>query len=766
MEALNNSRFSQRLTIGDTAVINNFPQKVLRDYYQTWYDPSLMAVAVSGDVDTEMCEQLIQKWFSTKKSVLKGKVPEYGIENFQDVKVQKVSHESLDKIELNVIQLLDKSPAIKTEKDYQAYLQRILLNKLFKERFSSLSFQNQPYRTAGYSLGNYLNAKAMFGGSVELVPQKINEGIISFAIEAERIFRYGFVEVEIAKIKKRYLSKLQNSVESKSPQKSIFFINEIYSDFYSGNKMVDIEEEYRLAQKYIGQVDSLSLVNLLHSVRNHEQTHYLLTSFDRVANELPNEEQLVAIFDSIRLSAIEPYQKNIDIHESLLAEEPVPGKIISTKRIQEIDADSLVLSNGASVIFKHSDLDKDRINLSGFVQGGLYALDSLDYVSGMYAGSIVAMSGVGDFSREELSHFLAGQNVSMRFLIDKTRSGVIGGASKKDMEKMFRLLYLKWTQPRVDSLVFDQVKQKAKEKYLTKNQTETDKFYKELQILLEGSNYSNREISDEIIDAELKYERLLPVFNSNYSLADNFNFLIIGDCDLDEIKPFIEKYIGGLPLGYRNGDYLFNGGQVLAQNVDFQKNVGDNLRSNVSLIFQSDEINTELSDYKLQSDIMEEIIRTRLLKVLREEMGKIYSVGVSISSTQYPAVLRRSTIRFASKPEDADTLINRTMNELQNLANDPELCEPFLTDIKLNLIKKWKIEMQQNRYWSSSIRNVVFNKEKNWDYIQNYDRLVNGITKESIADAIKNNFLKTPVIKVVLNPKENVANTSKNIEDN
>lgn len=44
LELLNSSHYSERMTIGDTAVIRNCKREDILDYYQTWYHPSLMAV--------------------------------------------------------------------------------------------------------------------------------------------------------------------------------------------------------------------------------------------------------------------------------------------------------------------------------------------------------------------------------------------------------------------------------------------------------------------------------------------------------------------------------------------------------------------------------------------------------------------------------------------------------------------------------------------------------------------------------------------------
>ncbi len=54
MELMNNSRFSERKVIGDTAVIRNFEYSTLRNYYESWYQPNLAAIAIAGDVDPEL----------------------------------------------------------------------------------------------------------------------------------------------------------------------------------------------------------------------------------------------------------------------------------------------------------------------------------------------------------------------------------------------------------------------------------------------------------------------------------------------------------------------------------------------------------------------------------------------------------------------------------------------------------------------------------------------------------------------------------------
>ena len=48
-----NSRYAERLPIGTAEVLQTAPAQRLRDFYETWYRPDLMAVVVVGDIDPD-----------------------------------------------------------------------------------------------------------------------------------------------------------------------------------------------------------------------------------------------------------------------------------------------------------------------------------------------------------------------------------------------------------------------------------------------------------------------------------------------------------------------------------------------------------------------------------------------------------------------------------------------------------------------------------------------------------------------------------------
>ena len=134
-------------------------------------------------------------------------------------------------------------------------------------------------------------------------------------------------------------------------------------------------------------------------------------------------------------------------------------------------------------------------------------------------------------------------------------------------------------------------------------------------------------------------------------------------------------------------------------------------------------------------------------------MGKVYSVSVASSAGLYPSFLSRTMIGFVCLPEDVDSLVNATQEELQRLYEHPESFENVLTDVKNNLLKDFELDKQKNSFWTSWIRNSIFNQQEDWKYLTDYPQTVNSITAKEISSFAKYLLGTAPMIKAVLYPK-------------
>lgn len=752
-ELMNNSIFGKRKVIGDTAVIRNFKYETLRNYYKSWYRPGLAAVAVVGDVDPVEVEKMIQSKFSGMKNISRDRPAKYAIPDYARAEARVVINKDLQKPDLTMIQLVPLSEPVRKESEYYPYLQRTLLNRLFRNRLNALSFTNNGYVKGSVGISDFLNTKGILMASVELMPNKIEEGVSLFTSQLSQIYKYGFLSTEIEKVKKAFISSKERAAKSVQPTSSSVLIDEVYADFYKGYMITTPKEEYRLTKKYIDRIDSVSIVHALHQLADPGRTHYIFSSFEE--NSIADSVRLLQFVDSVMNKAIDPYHLEIDVPSQLLEKEPVPGRILSEKEIPAINGTELLLSNGVRVIYKKAVSAKERISMSAYKKGGLFALDSTDYVNGVFSPNVISLSGAGDFSRDELSYYLAGNSASVRLLIESTRAGMVAGSSSEDIETMFQLLYLKWTQPKADSSVFELTKKRSIESYRNKNITDQTIFYRELDYLMKGKDYVTREMTDSVIEEQLHFDMMVPVFNKAFGDAKGFTFVIITDMELDVLSPYINRYIASLPAseGKDKSSFVYDGGKIRTTAAKHIRAAGDSERGIVSLIFQYTDIPDGENRFDLKSDMMSGVLRMKLLTELREKMGMVYSVSVSSGSRKFPSELARNTISFASNPENCRLLINQIKSILKEMSENPDSFATELENMKLSLINDMAVNVQQDTYWSSFIRNTTFNEDEDWDYISNFPDIVNSITTRELSKFLAEYYNEDNMIEAVLLPK-------------
>ena len=754
MALLNDSRYSQRLTIGDTAVIKNCDRNDIADYYKKWYHPSLMAVAVAGDVDAQQIERIIHDRFG---SIPAGNAPDwkqYLIDPYTTDSATIFIDDRLNKTEMDIIRLIPIPVPVANDSDYEGYLRRSIMNRLIKQRFGDYSFANPAYKKGSMSQSSFLNATGVWVESVELVPGKMRQGLQEFVNHRNQIMKYGFTNQEIERVKKELLANMQRKVDVGQSSQSIKIMDEIYSDFYVGNKLVSREDELELLKTTLPKIDSAEIAEALHALADDKHGfRVLLRGNGKINEEIGDDKALLATVTEFYAAPAAPYGKTVDVAVTL-CKLPAPGRIVSEKNIPEIDAVDMMLDNGARVIFRRSDIDKDKISVTALRKGGLYSLDSLQYYSGIFARSVVGLSGAGEMSRDALSYYKAGNSASMILLPDNTRTGIIGSAYLKDAPMMFDLMYAKWMHPRLDKEVYQQTLDKTKESYRTKQKTPGEIFGEEVSYLLNGKNYSNAELTDSIIDNCVKADDILPLHNRFFGPASGFTFVILADAPLDSVKNYITDYIGALPKGDVDTRWITGREPLSYKKKVLHRHTGDTPKASVMLVYQQDSLPESQNVMSIKSNLLKNALRTKLLGRLREEMGMIYSVGVASSSTLYPAPLSRTTISFVCKPEDVDTLLVATREEINNMYEHPEQFEDMIRDVKLNLVKDHKLNLQKNAFWSSWIRNSVFNGEEDWNYLNDYAQIVEGITAKDISAFAKQLLDTASYTEAVLYPKD------------
>ena len=86
---------------------------------------------------------------------------------------------------------------------------------------------------------------------------------------------------------------------------------------------------------------------------------------------------------------------------------------------------------------------------------------------------MVPAGGVGKFDAVMLDKILAGKAVLVRPFIGEVEQGLAGGSTPQDLETMFQLIYLRFTEPRADPVAFSATASQVKALLANRNATPT-----------------------------------------------------------------------------------------------------------------------------------------------------------------------------------------------------------------------------------------------------------------------------------------------------
>lgn len=748
----NKSRYAERLPIGKVAILKSFTRQRIVDFYNTWYRPDLMSIAIVTSIDPAKVEAYIKKEFEPYQAKSKAPRVFYELPKHQDTLFSILTDKEARTIELSFYNKIKSTGSIKTEADYQAQLTRSFFNALVKNRFNRVSQLQNNFKEGSLSISDVVLKNGVVAGGVSLFHDQINDGIAHYLTEMQRIIRFGFTKDEIEKLRNEYVQQVKRgAAEDKTTAET--YLNAMHDDFYDGSTMISRTERNRLALKYAPQIDSVAVLNYLKSKMTTGNTVVLLTAPEKDVANIPSEAMLKKLFAQARNQKVTPWVDQVTVPSKLLEKEPTAGKVVKEDKINEVGVIKWSLSNGAIVYIKPTKEKKDYLTMSGFRNGGIFALDSTQFVTAQFVKPVTGLSGAGAFSRRALTQYLTGNSASATLVLSTSREGVVTSSDWKDVKTMFSLMYLKWMYPNADQVTFEQAKRQTLESLANAKLSPNYAYNKEITKMLKGDDDFPSDLSAERIQKELKFDQIIPIFKSRFGSAKDFQFVIVGDFSLDSIKPLVEQYIGGLPGGDYSKGFKYKGPIGGDEAKDVLVYAGSAPKTTVNLFYQSNNVKYAYPDIIIQT-LLQEVLKVKLRLNLREENSGVYGVGVSVSSTNIPSPLIRSRISFTAAPESADFLIKQAEAEIRKVATDPNYFVSDLVNIKLQQIESYKKQKDKNLFWSSALRNQFYYGFADYKYFTDYENMVNAITPAQVSAFAQKYLIETPGIKAVLMPEK------------
>ncbi len=754
------SRYAERLPIGLTEIIENASVERLRDYYERWYRPDLMAIVAVGDFEPEILAEKIKQHFAPppEGEAAQGRAvvtsptdrPAFEIPSHDDPRVKIFTDPESPGTQFNLIRKVVPESVEGLDSFHRSVAGQLVNMMIDARLFERGQTADPPYLWAGEIGGGFVEATDIAGFAAWMQHGGTERGLNAVLEEIQRVRQHGFTEGELAREKINLLSQIENNYKQREQTESAQLSQQYSDHFLSGGVVLGIEKMWELYQEALPQI-TLAEVDELASVWTRPDNTILLVVRPEASDDKPDEElaaALLAQLDHADTIQIDPYEDTFD-DVPLLAVIPTPGSITEEEAIEAIDAQKWTLSNGVTVIAKQTDFRDDEVIFTAFSSGGHSLVEDIDHVSASHAAQLVGSSGAGAHDNIALEKLLAGKIVQVSPYIGELDEGFSGSASPEDLETMFQLITLYATQPRLDENVYARYVSSL-ESSAEINATQPDQvFFDSLNTIINGNHFRRRPLTIELVD-ELSSERAKAIYTDRFADLGDATFVFVGNFDWDQLRSLSETYIASLPAAGRMEQWRDIG---IERPTDLQDHVvhsGIEPRSLSVLIFAGD---TEWSrEEALNLRATSEMLQIKLRERLREALGGTYFVSVNGRIQFNPEPEYLASIFYGSDPERADELFAEVIEDIDWIHTGGD--QESLDTVKELLRSPREEQLRDNGFWLNQIQAAAQRGEA-FSEILTFEDLLDAITLDQIAATAQRYFTTDRYIRVVLLPEEN-----------
>ena len=430
----------------------------------------------------------------------------------------------------------------------------------------------------------------------------------------------------------------------------------------------------------------------------------------------------------------------------------MPGaEITKVKVLPEFEAEEWTLANGAKVVFRKADFEKDEVTLTAYSPGGSTVYDDLDLLPAAASiGSFTPSYGIGEFDNISLRKLLTGKQAGCNVSISGMYETVSGGATPKDFETMMQLLYLRFTAPRFDTLAHNVLIERM---MISVKQMEgqPQKIMRDSLQLIRNNYHKRSLLRNEDYVNNITIDRIEKIYRDRICDASDFTFFIVGNVEKEVAKEMVQKYIGSIPSIHRKEhwvDHKVREPKGVTEKVIY---LPLEVPKSTVIVNYVKEMKFNLKD-SYMVNILGNILSTRYTKTIREEQGGTYGVGVRGSASREPYCSYSMMMQFDCDPDKAATLKPLLYKEIEDIKKNG-VTEEELSKIVKNMLKESEQGKAHNVYWMNLL-NYYYKTGINQNDPKNFEDIVSSLTPKDIQKFTKKMFKKENVIDITFAPIE------------
>jgi len=695
------SPYARRMPIGLPEIIESAPVSRLVGFYKKWYQADNMALILVGDFDGAALEASLVDHFKIQKPAAPTDRPHYDLPAPQKGNIETLILTDPELTNTNIYLYFKRShEAPRGDLSfYRGEVIDILIDRMLDFRFEdALTKPETPYVYAGAGTARYGASSRFYVMAAQAKTGSAEASLVELLREKEAMLRYGFSGATLANSVNALLSDVRRLVQEKDRQESNKYVDSLTNYYLEGGNLADVEWELEALQQLLPHIKAQDINAAIKDYFAGDDVQVFIFAPDTEQANLPSEERIRQIVnESGKMKAAQPKFKNVK--GNLVSKIPAKGSVIEESTDEETGAVLWELNNGAKVILKSTKNKNDEIILQAMARGGTSSAAPEDDVSAGLAVEMTQVSGLGPWPRSDLSRKLYGKQVSLSHSVSTYYRGFRGSATSGDLKTLFEMVYLSFTDIRIDPKAV----QVMKDQYAT-------------SLALRGENPQtvfSDEISRTIYSGHPRFKPLeladLPKININSALnflrkgtnPADYTFIFTGNLDTKTMRDYIETYIASIPRGESWNTWtdldITRPGKV--ENI-IHKGKEEQGMVYMAWFFKAP-FTEELS---IAAQVLNEYLDIKMTEEIREKLGGVYSIAVNVPVSPVPQGELSMQVYFFCDPKRVQELSAAVINLLNQTATSAIDRDTFNKAVEA-LKKEWETSIQSNAYIAQSYAN-------------------------------------------------------------
>lgn len=746
-----NSKYGERIPIGDMDIVENFEYKALRDFYHDWYRTDLQAIAIIGDIDVDEIESKIISSFSEIPAVADG--PERYIVQIEDN--EKLAYAIAMDEEVTTSNITFSINHPRSLKDQTVGdLKEALLNGMTTSMLSArLREKSQdPEATfvqAGVSYGGFVRAKNQFSVAVYPKPNMQHQAFTDVMTEVYRAVKFGFTPAEIERTIAEFTTSYETQISKLDDKSHGAIARAIQQNYLENETLTDIAGEFELAKAIFTSLTPEEIHESFKELYTPNNRTIVVTGVE--GNNNLSEEDGISILSGIEsdasLTAYEDAFSGKTLTDGVTI---TAGSITNKEKNDEIGATTYTLSNGVVVHYKFANKNANDVKLSANSYGGTSLLEEEMYPAASLVGALMQFSGLGDYSATELQKVLAGKTASTNVSVSGTGERISGSSTTKDVETMLQMVHLNFEKPRFDENGHKVLMENIDNYLIRRSENINEKMSDSITTTLYGKNHPTRRIFDKAYAADMTFERMKAVYLDRFANAADFEFFIVGDVEASTLEPLLEKYIASIETSSEKENFKNNSTTWVKPNIDKDIYLKmEDPKASVRVLYKNAIPHTLKNE--LLASTLGDILTLRYTETLREEEGGTYGARAGAYLTKRPVEEGIITVSFDCNPDKVDDLTAIVQEEIAKIAKG-DIAQEDLDKTLTNYLKEREQSKDYNRYDMSLLMNF-YREGYNMNDPKTFENIVNSIAISDVAEFAKAMLNNAKSYEIIFKPE-------------